>query len=203
MSLEKMLELLSIGSYTLKNRFVVAAMVTSMCDEQGYATDRYIAYREAKAKGSYGPSIAEDYVVNAHAGGYQNVARIYDESMIPGHHRLTDAVHKYGARIFAPIYHAGRQTNSKVDGGVPVKSASHFACTWNRQMLEEPTKEEIKGIVHDVDVTVKNVKTDSFDGVEIHVSNGYLIAGFLLPEQAHRRVQWLLSEPLPLFEGSL
>lgn len=46
-------------------------------------------------------------------------------------------------------------------------------------MLEEPTKEAIKGIVHDVDITAKNVKTDSFEGMEIHASNGYLIAGFL------------------------
>ena len=68
-----------IGNVQIKNRFAVTAMVTNMCDAGGYATEQYIRYHEAKAKGGYGLIITEDYAVNANAGGYARVARIYKE----------------------------------------------------------------------------------------------------------------------------
>ena len=168
-----------IGNVQIKNRFAVTAMVTNMCDAGGYATEQYIRYHEAKAKGGYGLIITEDYAVNANAGGYARVARIYKEDMIPGHRKLTEAVHRHGAKIFCQIYHAGRQANSGVNGGVPTKSASAQACPWNRQMTEEMSKEEIKSVVKDFGITAKNARAAGFDGIEIHAGNGYLIAGFL------------------------
>jgi 2,4-dienoyl-CoA reductase-like NADH-dependent reductase (Old Yellow Enzyme family)/thioredoxin reductase len=150
-----------------------------MCDSEGYATEQYIKYHEAKAAGGYGLIITEDYAVNAHAGGYSRVARIYKEDMIPGHKKLTDAVHSHGAKIFCQMYHAGRQSNSGTNGGVPTQNVSANACAWNRQMPKELTVEEIKGLVKDFGITAKNAKAAGFDGVEIHAGNGYLIAGFL------------------------
>lgn len=168
-----------IGNVQIRNRFAVTAMVTNMCDADGYATEQYIRYHEAKAKGGYGLIITEDYAVNANAGGYARVARIYKEDMIPGHRKLTEAVHRHGAKIFCQIYHAGRQTNSGVNGGVPTRSASAQACPWNRQMTEEMSVEEIRDVVRDFGITARNAKAAGFDGIEIHAGNGYLIAGFL------------------------
>ena len=186
MKLEKMLEPFNIGTCTIPNRFAVTAMVTNMCDEEGYATQQYIRYHEAKAKGGYGLIITEDYAVSAHAGGYARVARIYKEDMIPGHKELTDAVHRHGAKIFCQMYHAGRQSSSLVNGGAPTKSASRNACPWNRQMTEEMTVEEIHQLVKDFGVSAKNAKAAGFDGIEIHAGNGYCIAGFLSYTQNKR-----------------
>ncbi|MGM0216459.1 FAD-dependent oxidoreductase [Enterococcus sp. AZ109] len=186
MKLNKMLESFEIGTCTIPNRFAVTAMVTNMCTEDGYATDQYIKYHEAKAAGGYGLIITEDYAVNEHAGGYARVAKICKEDMIPGHTKLTEAVHKHGSKIFCQMYHAGRQANSAVNGGAPTKSASPSACPWNRQMTEEMTIEEINQLVLDFGVTAKNAKTAGFDGVEIHAGNGYCIAGFLSYTQNKR-----------------
>ena len=41
----------NIGDCEIVNRLVVPAMVANYCNEDGTATDRYIAYHEAKAKG--------------------------------------------------------------------------------------------------------------------------------------------------------
>ena len=147
MKLKSMVQPFYIGNVKIRNRFAVTAMVTNMCDSDGYATEQYIRYHEAKSKGGYGLIITEDYAVNANAGGYARVARIYKEDMIPGHRKMTEAVHKHGAKIFCQIYHAGRQSNSNVNGGAPVKSASAQACPWNRQMTEEMTVEEIHNTV--------------------------------------------------------
>ena len=69
MKMENMFTPFKIGSCEIPNRFAVTAMVTNMCDEQGYATEQYIRYHEAKAKGGYGLIITEDYAVSEHAGG--------------------------------------------------------------------------------------------------------------------------------------
>jgi len=44
----------SIRGKTIKNRCAVPAMVTDFCNEDGTATERYIAYHEEKAKGGWG-----------------------------------------------------------------------------------------------------------------------------------------------------
>lgn len=168
-----------IGSCEIPNRFAVTAMVCSMCTEDGYATERYIKYHEAKAKGGYGLIITEDYCVNRHAGGYKYVAGLYKEDQIPGHRQLTDAVHTHGAKIFCQIYHAGRQSNPNVNGGAPVVAASPTACPWNRTIAHELSIGEIRQIVSDFGNTAGNAKKAGFDGIEIHAGNGYLIAGFM------------------------
>lgn len=175
----KMFTPLKIGTCEIPNRFAVTAMVCSMCTEDGDATERYVKYHEAKAKGGYGLIITEDYRVNANAGGYKYVAGIYKESQIEGHRKVTEAVHKHGAKIFAQIYHAGRQASAAVNGGVQIVAPSPTSSPWNRDLAKELTIPEIKQIVKDFGNTAANVKKAGFDGLEIHAGNGYLIAGFM------------------------
>ena len=113
-----------IGSCEIPTRIAVTAMVCSMCTEEGDATERYLKYHEAKARGGYGLIITEDYRVNANAGGYKYVAGIYKESQIEGHRKVVEAVHKYGTKIFCQIYHAGRQASAAVNGGVQIVAPS-------------------------------------------------------------------------------
>ena len=42
-----------INQCEIPNRLAVTAMVANYCNEDGTATDRYIAYHEAKAKGGW------------------------------------------------------------------------------------------------------------------------------------------------------
>lgn len=170
---------ITINGCTIPNRIAVTAMVCSMCTEDGDATERYLKYHEAKAKGGYGLIITEDYRVNANAGGYKYVAGIYRDSQIEGHRKVTEAVHKYGSRIFAQIYHAGRQSSSDVNGGAQIVAPSPTSSPWNRETARELTIPEITEIVEDFGRTAANVKKAGFDGIEIHAGNGYLIAGFM------------------------
>ena len=54
---------MKVGNCTIPNRLVVPAMVTNYCDEDGFLTDRYMAYIEEKAKGGWGMIMTEDYSV--------------------------------------------------------------------------------------------------------------------------------------------
>ncbi|SHI03618.1 2,4-dienoyl-CoA reductase [Sporobacter termitidis DSM 10068] len=170
---------LKIADCTIPNRFAVTAMVTNMCTEDGYATEQYIKYHEAKAKGGFGLIITEDYGINPNAKGYKYVAGLFDDAQIEGHRKLTDAVHQHGAKIFCQIYHAGRQSNSLVNGGMQPVACSPMSCPWNREMARELSVEEIQELVRQFGSTAARVKQAGFDGVEIHAGNGYLIAGFM------------------------
>ena len=107
-----------INQCEIPNRLAVTAMVANYCNEDGTATDRYIAYHEAKAKGGWGLIITEDYAVSQHAMGYQFIAGLWNDDQIASHKKLTDTIHQYDSKIFAQIYHAGRQSASFVNGGV-------------------------------------------------------------------------------------
>ena len=179
MEMKRMYDPIRIGNCEVPNRFAVTAMVSVMCTEDGYATDQYIKYHEAKAKGGFGLIITEDYRISPSAAGYKKVAGLFEEGQIASHKMMTDAVHKHGGKVFCQIYHAGRQSSSDVNGGVPIVAASPTQGPWNRDMAKELTIAEIEEIVKDFGITAKNAKEAGFDGIEIHAGNGYLIAGFL------------------------
>ncbi|WP_202895082.1 oxidoreductase [Paenibacillus sp. 23TSA30-6] len=168
-----------INECEIPNRLVVTAMVSNYCNQDGTATDRYIAYHEEKAKGGWGLIITEDYAVNPHAMGYRCVAGLWNEEQIEGHKKLTDTIHKYESKVFCQIYHAGRQSSSAVNGGVQPVAPSAIPCPWNREIPHELTISEIAKIVEEFGDCALRAQKAGFDGVEIHAGHGYLIAEFM------------------------
>ncbi|QTF06991.1 FAD-dependent oxidoreductase [Brenneria izadpanahii] len=174
-----------IGKCQIPNRLVVPAMVANMCPD-GKASEQYIRYHEEKAKGGWGLIITEDYRINEHAAGYPAVAALYDESQIPSHKRFTDIIHQYDTKVFCQIYHAGRQANHRVNGGMRPVSCSPVPCPWNKEIPRELTVEEIRQLVKDFGTTALNAQKAGFDGIEIHAAHGYLIHEFLSFNCNHR-----------------
>jgi len=167
----------SVGNLKLKNRLVVAPMVTVYCDQDGMATERFIAYHEAKAKGGWALIIVEDYAVDPSGRGFWTPG-LWKDEQIESHKQLTERVHKAGAKIVAQIYHAGRQTTPAVIGQQPV-SASPLPCPVLGVTPKELTVEEIKKIISQFGDTALRAKKAGFDGVEVHGAHGYLIAQFM------------------------
>ncbi len=168
-----------INNCEIPNRLAVTAMVANYCNEDGTASDKYIAYHEAKAKGGWGLIITEDYAINKNAMGYKFVAGLWNDDQIESHKKLTDVIHKYDSKIFAQIYHAGRQSNSFVNGGVQPVAPSAIPCPWLRELPRELTIAEIEQIVEDFGDCALRAKKAGFDGVEVHAGHGYLLAEFM------------------------
>lgn len=171
----------NIGTCTIPNRLIVPAMVMNLCTEDGFITERYIKYMEEKAKGGWGLLITEDYGVNKHAKGYRCIPGLFKDEQIEGNRKLTDTIHQYDSKIFAQIYHAGRQSRHLVNGNVQPVAPSAIKDTFCLDMPKELTKEEIHQIVKDFGSTARRVKESGFDGLEIHAAHGYLICEFLSP----------------------
>ncbi len=168
---------LRVGNLELKNRMAVAPMVTCYCDEDGMPTEQYIAYHEARAHGGFGLIITEDYAVDPLGRGFWCAGLWKDEQISP-HRELTKRIHAAGAKIFAQIYHCGRQTSAALIGAQPV-SASALPCPSMGEVPRPLSVEEIHTIVGQFGDTARRAREAGFDGVEVHGAHGYLIAQFL------------------------
>lgn len=171
---------ISIKGKTIKNRFTVPAMVTDYCNDDGTATERYIAYHEEKAKGGWGLMITENYNVDPLGHGFKATAGLWNDDQIESHSELPKRVHQYGATILAQIYHCGRQTNSEAIDGLP-RSSSAIMCPFGDEIPVPFTTEEVKEMVSKFGDTALRAKKCGFDGVEIHGAHGYLITQFFSP----------------------
>ncbi|KAA8996647.1 NAD(P)-binding protein [Affinibrenneria salicis] len=176
---KKLFQPKKINQCVIPNRLVVPAMVTDLCNSDGTATERYIAYHEEKAKGGWGLIITENYAINENAMGCKYIGGLWRDEQIAGHKALTDRIHQYDSKIFAQIYHAGRQTSHNVNGGVQPVAPSAIPCPALHEMPRELTIDEIQQLVGEFGDCARRVKQAGFDGVEIHAGHGYLIAEFL------------------------
>ncbi len=169
-----------IGKMEVQNRLVVPAMATIYADEDGNITDRLIAYHEAKARGGWGLIITEDQRINREAGGFPNLPGLWNDDQLDSQKKLTAAVHRYGSKIAAQIYHAGRQTTKAVNGKQPV-APSPLPDPVIREVPKELKVEEIKSIIEDYANAALRAKKAGYDAVEVHGAHGYLICEFLSP----------------------
>lgn len=172
-----LLKPISIGSMKVKNRLAVAPMVTEYCDQDGFATEKFLEYHEARARGGWGLIITEDYAVTPEGRGFWT-AGLWKDEQIESHAELVRRVHKHGAKIVAQIYHAGRQTTADIIGCQPV-APSPIPCPVLSNDPRSLTIPEIKKIVSQFGDTALRAKKAGFDGVEIHGAHGYLIAQFM------------------------
>jgi 2,4-dienoyl-CoA reductase-like NADH-dependent reductase (Old Yellow Enzyme family) len=108
--------------------------------------------------------------------------------MIPGLHKLVQAVHREGAKIALQIVHAGINSSYLPRAGLVPLAVSN-----NKEMSEahrEMTDTEIDGIISDFAATAVRARKAGFDAVQLHGAHGYLMSQFLSPLFNHRSDRW-------------
>jgi len=101
--------------------------------------------------------------------------------------KLTDEVHKYGAKMSIQLHHAGRQTLSAFIGGQQIVAPSAIAHPLYGEVPRELTTEECWRIINDYGDAALRAKKAGFDAVEIHAGHGYLPAQFM-SANSNRRI---------------
>lgn len=173
-----------IGSLTIRNRSVMAAMGALLCEPGGFVGERILAYFEERAKGGVGLIITgimcfdEEYGLTAPV----QISAARDDQ-IPGLQKLADTVHKHGAAIFGQLQHPGNVGNPKLNKRVISPSGIPSA---SGNPSEEMSVEEIQRLVRLQGEAALRLKKAGFDGVEIHAAHFYLVHQFLSPSFNHR-----------------
>jgi len=174
-----------IGALTTPNRLVMAPMVRNYAETNGAANKRYEAHIRRIAAGGTGTLILEATFVSPEGRGFVRELGLHDDAMIPGLRRLVDAAHAEGALIGPQLYHAGRQTHSRVTGTAPV-APSAIPCPLMQQLPHELDAAEIAVLVERFGAATQRAREAGCDLVEIHAAHGYLLTQFLSPYSNHR-----------------
>ncbi|MGE5624528.1 MAG: FAD-dependent oxidoreductase [Bacillota bacterium] len=169
-----------IGRLQLKNRIVMAPMVRNYADEQGRMTERYLAHLERIAKGGVGGIILEASFVSPEGRGFRYELGLHSDSVIDGLHAAARVAHDNGVRLGIQLYHAGRQTTTKVCGEQPV-APSAIPCPLLQEIPRMLDRVEIHALVRAYGNAARRAKAAGLDFVEIHAAHGYLITQFLSP----------------------
>ena len=181
-----LLKPIKIGSITVKNRFVMPAMESGLTTPEHTFSDASIAYFAKRAEGGFGLQISDYMGVRPDGIGVKNEAALWDDSFIPAHRKLTDAVHSEGGILFAQLHHQGMLCSRNVTG-LAVKGPSAIASAKHLEPVEAFTTQECYELIEAFGDAALRAKKSGFDGVEVHAAHFYLIGQFL-SKYANKRV---------------
>lgn len=171
-----------IGNLTIKNRVAVTAMGMGDSNSDGIATREYIDYVTARAKGGVGLFITGVVMVDDEFGRatpFEHQAD--DDKQIHAWRRLADSVHMYDTKIFAQLWHPGRQTKSDAIRGKQTVSSGNVPDSIYTAIPRPLTVEEIHALVEKFASAADRVKRAGIDGVELHAAHSYLLHQFVSP----------------------
>lgn len=170
-----------LGSAVLKNRIIMPAMDTSLCDAEGNVTPALVSYLERRARGGAGMIIVEFTSIDApHGMGGNTQLKINDPHGIPGFRNISDTLHAYGTKVLVQLHHAGMRS-VQVPGEPNVGP-----CDVPSSNIHGLTTEEIHLLTDKYAAAAKNAQAAGMDGVEIHAGHGYLVNQFLSPKTNSR-----------------
>jgi 2,4-dienoyl-CoA reductase-like NADH-dependent reductase (Old Yellow Enzyme family) len=178
-----------IGLIELKNRFVRSATVECLASEDNRLTEQYYKVYERLAKGGVGLIIPGNYFINPIGRATDKVLLIDRDDVIDDLRKLTDIVHRNGAKIVGQINHCGRQGNPNLIGEQPI-SPSGVQDKLTGNTPREMTVQEIEETIKAFSSAARRIKKAGFDGVQIHGAHGYLVNQFLSSHTNRRKDQW-------------
>ena len=173
-----------IGGVELKNRFVMAPMISNLCNIDGTTNDNHIAYLNERAKGGFGLIITEyAYVDHSNGKGSPNEMGIFKREQIPKLSRLTESIHASGSKIFVQLVHAGGKANPHYNKGHVFAPSS---VDYMGNIPGEMSFDDIKAVEDKFLNAAELSSRAGFDGIELHGAHGYLFQEFISPALNHR-----------------
>jgi 2,4-dienoyl-CoA reductase-like NADH-dependent reductase (Old Yellow Enzyme family) len=175
---------LRIGPIEIPNRIVSTAHQTTLV-EDGLPTDDFVAYHAARAAGGTGLICLEATAV--HPSGLLTGHTIagYDPRVVERLARVAEAVHAGGTRLFAQLFHGGRE---QIDSPPRAPAVAPSAVPSQRFKVEPRALStgEIEEIVAHHELVAGHARAAGLDGIELCASHGYLPTQFL-SERSNRR----------------
>jgi len=170
----------SIGSMTVRNRFVMAPM-TREFSQCGVVSDAAPEYYARRVRGGVGLVVTEGIVVDHPAAAASSrVPQLHDEHTRSAWGDVVDAVHAAGGAIIAQLWHVGLDRAARA---APHPDAPSLGPgTWfgeTRHDRRAMTAADIDDVIDSFARAAQAAEQVGFDGVELHGGHGYLLDQFL------------------------
>jgi mycofactocin system FadH/OYE family oxidoreductase 2 len=184
---------LRIGAFTVKNRIVSTGHLSNFAVE-GLPSERHFNYWAEKARGGVGLIVTEDQAVHSSGGSEPYVIQAYREECIDPFRRITSAVHEYGAKMVAELFHPGSNWFPTREENLPLWSSGPISASFYVESTHEMDKEEIKEVIQCFASCAVRMKEAGLDGVELMGAHGFLMEQFFSPRTNRRTDEYGGSE---------
>jgi 2,4-dienoyl-CoA reductase-like NADH-dependent reductase (Old Yellow Enzyme family)/thioredoxin reductase len=169
-----------IHRLTLANRLVMAPVKTGYGNAAGEVTQRHLDFYEQRARGGVGLIIPEPMYVHPSGRELPTQIGIHEDRLLDPLRRLTELIHRHGAKVAAHLNHAGRMANPKAVSP-PLLSSSPVPCPALGVILQAIPREGIFTVIGWFRDAARRAREAGFDAVELQFGHGYLVAQFLSP----------------------
>ena len=177
-------EPVNIGDLTVKNRFVMAPMISNLADPNGFTNEIHTSYLEQRAIGGFGMIVTEySYLDSPMSRGSRNELSFVSYDQAPRLKRLTERIHSHGTKVFAQLVHAGGKALAEYSENPRAPSSMPYLG----RETDELTVEQIEDIENSFLKAAKIAEKSNFDGIELHGAHAYLIQEFLSPSLNKRK----------------
>ena len=173
---------ITVGGCEIRNRILQTGH-TKLYGRDGVDSDRDVAYQEARARGGIGLIITGNRMVHpTSTSATLRYSLGWLDEAVEADRRLTDAVHRHGAKIFAQLNHFG--VNGMSD------AADDIRVLWGPSGVASPEYGEVAKQMSHADIAevrewwarcAELSREGGFDGVEVHLSHSYLLHQFISP----------------------
>jgi 2,4-dienoyl-CoA reductase-like NADH-dependent reductase (Old Yellow Enzyme family) len=168
-----------INALILKNRFVRSATWEGLAAPSGEVTDKLIEKMVELTTGGVGLIISGHAYVEKEGQAGARQLGAYDDDLMPGLRRMTDAVHTAGGKIVMQLAHAGIQAPESLTHGKPF-GPSAFEIDPG-VFASEMDLSRIRRTIEAFGNAAGRAQQSGFDGVQLHGAHGYLLSQFLSP----------------------
>jgi 2,4-dienoyl-CoA reductase-like NADH-dependent reductase (Old Yellow Enzyme family) len=154
---------ISLGKLKLKNRLVMAPLLTNLASNDGEVTKDLQRHYERRAEGGVGMIITEGSCIDSKHRMSKNNLGAYSDEFIPSLKDLTNVIHDNGSAVAMQLVHAMGMVDLKVVNASP----------------SDLSMETIKKIIEYFGRAVARALESGFDAVEFHMAHWYTVADFL------------------------
>jgi 2,4-dienoyl-CoA reductase-like NADH-dependent reductase (Old Yellow Enzyme family) len=176
--MKKLFEPAGLGSLTLKNRLIRAAVWENMAADGGHPTEKMKKFYGELAAGGAGLIITGYIVVKKEGRMDGGLCGIYEDGFIPEYRELTDAVHAGGGRMAAQLVYRGSLGADEYDDPWGMSAVRHKVTGVTPR---EMSREEIIRLEEDFAAAAARAAAAGFDAVELHAAHGYFLSQSLSP----------------------
>lgn len=176
-----------LGTMEVKNRLVMSPMTLVWANPDETPSDRQISYWVDRARNGVGLIVTEMNSVDP-AHRYQPLSvGLHSDFQIEKHKRLTDAVHKYGAKIIPQLTHPGPESLAPFLEGHPCIGPSVNRSESTQQVCRELKDEELPELIEMFAQAARRAKEAGYDGIEVHMAHNYCLLGSFLSPLRNKR----------------
>ncbi len=192
-----------IRNTTIPNRVVFAPTCPTWVADplEGVFTDQAVAYYEERAKAGVGMIIIGGTIIDRESLYSEfNFPGLWNDEQVEALSRVADAVHRHGCKLAVQLLHVGLRATPvlKKDPAYDVDAEWYLVAPSqvppgeypNAPMPKELEEHEIEILLQAYADAGRRAVAAGLDGVEFHMSHGYLPWQFLSPLYNHRSDGW-------------